>query len=338
MNNITRMPQRGQSTMINPQTGQPMIWDGSNWCDCCPDMSPPPPPCPPPGWPPPGCPPWWSGMNSPPWYPGANAGVSFGTTPPPNPTRGHFWFDGVTLWIFDGAAWDSVSGPTTSTTPPTSTAPANPQPGQQWFNGTMLYVWDGNAWVPVSSTKTYIQATAPASPNPGDLWYNGTQLYIWSGTAWAIVGPGATVGPVPTTTQVFQITQTNTTGLAGGTSWYLFPFVNSPTVNVNGTWNSIQKQWTPSVAGMYFFQLTGSNYNTMTGGAWESAAVVKNDPGTFGGAAVLGDANYSPDPLSIWFSASGIMHMNGTTDYVRYWRETNMTTSESDGFTAWLLP
>jgi hypothetical protein len=49
-------------------------------------------------------------MNSPPWYPGANAGVSFGLTPPQNAVRGHFWWDGRVLWMFDGAAWVTVGG------------------------------------------------------------------------------------------------------------------------------------------------------------------------------------------------------------------------------------
>ena len=84
------------------------FWDGTKWC-CDPDCGVPPFPCPPPGFPPPGCPPWFGhGVNSPPWYPGANAGVSFGINPPPNPVRGHFWWDGTGLALFDGAAWVAV--------------------------------------------------------------------------------------------------------------------------------------------------------------------------------------------------------------------------------------
>jgi hypothetical protein len=77
-------------------------WDGSNWV-CDPDCGPP--ACPPFG------PPVFSGpVNQPPWYPGANGGVSFGTVGPANPVRGHFWFDGTTMWLFDGAGWVSVGG------------------------------------------------------------------------------------------------------------------------------------------------------------------------------------------------------------------------------------
>ena len=137
-----------------PQQGN-WVWNGTQWVCCDFDDSVPPfPGCLPPGFPPPGCPPWFSGQNSPPWYPGANAGVSFGTQPPPNPVRGHFWWNGSTLYMFDGAAWVVAGGASGSVTPPSGTPPANPVPGQQWFNGTTLYVWDGNAWVPVSQTQT----------------------------------------------------------------------------------------------------------------------------------------------------------------------------------------
>lgn len=82
---------------------QDWVWDGAQWtCGC--DQPPVPPPCPP--YPPPGCPPWF---NSPPgqapWYPGANGGVSFSQVAPVNPVRGHFWWDGHVLWLFDGVLW-----------------------------------------------------------------------------------------------------------------------------------------------------------------------------------------------------------------------------------------
>lgn len=89
-----------------PTTQDGWCWDGSQWvCNPCPPACAPCPPCPPVG------PPIFSGpANQPPWYPGANGGVSFSATPPPNPVRGHFWWDGQTLSIFDGAAWVPVGG------------------------------------------------------------------------------------------------------------------------------------------------------------------------------------------------------------------------------------
>lgn len=66
-------------------------------------------PCPPPEWPQ-RCPPFQSpATGQAPWYPGANGGVSFSTAAPANPTRGHFWFDGTVLWLFDGVIWVGVA-------------------------------------------------------------------------------------------------------------------------------------------------------------------------------------------------------------------------------------
>lgn len=90
MNQITRPPFVGQ-------TDGNWTWDGSRWvCNSgCDDG----------GFPPFG-PPVFSGpAGQPPWYPGANGGVSFGQTFPANPVRGHLFYDGTTLWLFDGAAW-----------------------------------------------------------------------------------------------------------------------------------------------------------------------------------------------------------------------------------------
>jgi hypothetical protein len=89
-----------------PQQQGGWVWDGSNWV-CDPDCGngSAPAPCPPFG------PPVFSGpVNQPPWYPGANGGVSFGAVAPPNPVRGHMWWDGSTFWLFDGAAWVGVGG------------------------------------------------------------------------------------------------------------------------------------------------------------------------------------------------------------------------------------
>jgi hypothetical protein len=98
-NGVVRMP--GAQNM--PQQQGDWVWDGSNWvCDpSCDGGS---------GFPPFG-PPVFSGpTQQPPWYPGANGGVSFGAVAPSNPVRGHMWWDGMTFWLFDGAAWVGVGG------------------------------------------------------------------------------------------------------------------------------------------------------------------------------------------------------------------------------------
>ena len=319
MNKLVRLQQPGPNVPAPGTRSNGWVWDGNQWtCGPCDDGSAPPFPfCPPPGFPPPGCPPWFSGMNSPPWYPGANAGVSFGTMPPQNPVRGHFWWDGATLWLFDGAAWDPIGGAQSGgTTPPSTTAPANPQPGQQWFNGTTLFVWDGNAWVPVSQTKTSIQATAPPAPHPGDLWYDGTQLHIWDGSAWELVGPGATVGPVPTTTLTFQIQQPVSLVMPGGSAWGIVPYAAVPLVDTQTAWDSVSHKITPKKAGFYVINVRAGT-NSGTGGV----AILKNDPGTFTNVVGTSDlilANGS-GANGAWMSLTGFGQMNGTTDFWRVW-------------------
>lgn len=126
---------------------QDWAWDGAQWCPPC-DGRPMPPPCPPPGFPTP-CPPWFPPpVGQAPWYPGANGGVSFSSSPPANPIRGNFWWDGGVLHLFDGAAWVDIGpgaagggGSFVGANPP-----ANPATGTTWWNGTIFQVWDGSTW------------------------------------------------------------------------------------------------------------------------------------------------------------------------------------------------
>ena len=317
MNKIVRMPQQQVMPPPGAQQQSGWVWDGTQW-NCGSDGSVPPFPCPGPGWPPPGCPPWYSTANSPPWYPGANAGVSFGTTPPPNPVRGHFWWDGQTLWMFDGAAWIATGGVSGGLTPPSNTPPANPAPGQQWFNGTTLYIWDGNAWVPASQTKTTISATAPPAPNPGDLWYNGTQLHIWDGSAWELVGPGAIVGPVPTTTIMFAMTATTSLTIASTpANWGIVPFNNQPLTDIMSAWNSVTHEFMPTKPGIYLFLCR----MYASAGTGAGLALLKNDPGTFVNGTNTSDliVCIGSESTSGWITVTGVVQLNGTTDYVRLW-------------------
>jgi len=269
--------------------------------------------------------------------------VSFGTTAPANPVRGHFWWNGTTLFMFDGAVWVPTGGSGASgSTPPSTTAPANPTPGQQWFNGTTLFVWDGNAWVPVSQTKTYVQATAPPSPNPGDMWWNGTTMYVWSGSAWMVVGPGATAGPTPTTKQTFAISSGGPTSIALN-QWVAFPWSQAPTINTDGTvaWDPIQHKLTPQKAG-YYYASAYSYCDPATGGQadWSQNAIVKNDPGTYAGTAItVATALFYNTQGAAALTANNIVYMNGTTDYLRYWRYESLTgVSPIDTLALFILP
>lgn len=115
MNEMVRS--RGTMPQVGDRSGD-WVWNGQAWVcdpdDICPPCPPVRPPCPPvqavtPAFFPP---PVFSGpTQQPPWYPGANGGVSFGQVAPPNPVRGHFWWNGTILQMFDGAAWVTI-GPT----------------------------------------------------------------------------------------------------------------------------------------------------------------------------------------------------------------------------------
>ena len=116
-----------------------------------------------------------------------------------------------------------------------------------WFNGSVLYVWDGNAWVPASTTKSYIQPTAPPSPNPGDTWWDGSVQRIWTGSAWALVGPGAFVGPVGTSTITFAIAQPTSVAVPASV-FEPMPFTTTPMVDTQSAYDPITHRVTPKVA------------------------------------------------------------------------------------------
>lgn len=192
---------RQQLMGFNPQPSG-WSWDGTQWlCDPC-DQ--PPCNCPPctDEFPPlpPGCPPWFPPpAGQAPWYPGANGGVSFSQDAPSCPIRGHFWWDGVMLHLFDGAAWVDIGpgaegaggGVVIGTVPPTT-----PFAGQLWFDGTFLYIWNGLVWVP-SSTRSFVQKTAPTGPRPGDMWWNGSSEWVWDGSAWQLIATSSGIPEPP---------------------------------------------------------------------------------------------------------------------------------------------
>jgi hypothetical protein len=129
MNSLTRMP--SSVPAVGTQQGG-WFWDGSNWV-CDPDCSVPQPS-------PPFGPPVFSGpTQQPPWYPGANGGVSFGAVAPPNPVRGHFWWDGKTFWMFDGAAWVAVGGTIEPQLGVTDGSNALPGDVGEWINYTQNF-------------------------------------------------------------------------------------------------------------------------------------------------------------------------------------------------------
>jgi hypothetical protein len=312
-NNITRMPRQQmamprQQAIADPASG--WTWDGSQWvCGDCDDGSF---PCPSP------FPPAFSGpAQQPPWYPGANGGVSFGTNAPQNPVRGHFWWDGATLWIFDGAAWvDSSTGVT--------------------FPG------GGGSSSSSSGAGTVIISTSPpGNPQTGAQWWDGAVLRVWDGTQWMIVGPGAHAGPVPTTTHTFRLVQPTTVTIPVNV-WSPVPFNATPQIDPQLSWNPTTYRITPTKAGMYLWFIR--SYIATASGA-VGVGLARNDPGSIGSGVGIEWTALSTEgtasSVAAWLGGGGISIMNGTTDYVRvfaYSGDGNVYGSAVALIDAYLLP
>lgn len=208
---------------------QGWVWNGTNWvCDpCCDGSFPTPPPCPPSGFPTP-CPPWFPPpAGQAPWYPGANGGVSFSATPPANPIRGNFWWDGLMLHLFDGAAWVDI-GPSV--------------PGSPGGGGTV------------------VGTSPPMNPAIGTTWWNGTIFQVWDGNTWKLVGPPSSV---VTTVLEFAIMQpANVTVGVDNAHWTALPLTATPSVDVQNGWSPGTLRYTPTKAGYYQFQGRGRNTST----------------------------------------------------------------------------
>lgn len=229
-------------------------------------------------------PPPWFGPQQPPWYPGANAGVTFSLTAPINVIRGHFWWDGNTLHMFDGVAWVIIGGD-----------------GSIDGGGT-----NGGG----SGTGTVvISSTPPGNPVSGMQWWNGSILQMWDGVMWKVIGPGAAAGPVPTTTVVFGVTQPGY--FTAPTGWGILTINSTPQVDTELGWDQATKKYRPTKAGIYLFECT----------VWEGAggglALAKNDPGTFTNDTNQPLIGIDASTASGYLQFSGTTVMNGTTDFVR---------------------
>lgn len=292
MNQLTRMPPAGVPT--DPSSN--WWWDGSNWQCGCPDGGTNPPivqvpPCPP-FFPPP--------ITQPPWYPGANGGVSFGTTAPPNPIRGSFWWDGKVLWMFDGAAW-------------VNTATGATQGGGSGGGGGGSGSGQGTV---------IISTTPPGNPQTGAQWWDGSVLRMWDGTTWQIIGPGSFAGPVPTTTHTFRMVQGANVNIAVNT-WQAIPFTAVPQVDPQMSFNATNLRIQPTKAGTYLWFVRA--YLQSSSGGDVGIGLVRNDTGTVSGSGIEWTALSvmgSGVGFNDWLGAGGIAIMNGTTDYMRAWAYT----------------
>jgi hypothetical protein len=293
------------------------MWDGTQWtCQPCDGTVTPAPPCPPPIPPVPGFHPWFDPQTNP-WYPGANAGVSFGTIAPTFPIRGNFWWDGKRLWMFDGAAWVDIVDNAIKTGSGSGTGTGTPPPA-----GT------GNV---------IISSTPPGNPALGAEWWNGSQLHVWDGNEWQVVGPGALTGPVPTTSIVFGMTCTSNRTLPGSSAWGIVPFNDLPNPDPMNGWDAVQHKYAPVKPGIYLFEIRGG------GAPGSGIALLKNDPGAFANTAASDIiVAIQTQATGGWNSVSGVVLLNGTTDFVRMWAWSTDAVFHNTGsnqiFTGALLP
>lgn len=237
-------------------------------------------------------PPPWFGPQQPPWYPGANAGVTFSLTAPINVIRGHFWWDGNVLHMFDGVAWVVIGG-----------------------SGAI----DGGGGGGSSGAGTVIiNASQPSNPATGAQWWNGTQLQVWDGTKWNVIGPGSAAG-VGTTTKVFSLSAGTSVSGVGPSSAVaaIVGFTTLPSVDTQTAYDATTKKITPKVAGNYMVftksYFGGGQVDALhsmlrnDNGSWQPLAQQTVTIDAFAGAA--GD----------YLSSSGVAFMNGTTDFFRFW-------------------
>lgn len=107
-------------------------------------------------------------QGQPPWYPGANGGVSFGTVEPANPMRGHLWWDGTFLWVFDGRNWVTDA-----------------QQKEQ-IEALMLEIYNDD---PAAFRPPAVVNGTPAPPGQvGEIW-SGSASGTWYGAGSASVAP-----------------------------------------------------------------------------------------------------------------------------------------------------
>ena len=243
---------------------------------CPPDQG----PCQIPPWGP--FPPPWFGPVQPPWYPGANAGVTFSVTAPANVIRGHFWWNGTVLQMWDGVAWVLIST------------------GESGGQGAI------------------ISSTAPANPIAGMMWWDGAQMRVYDGTAWKLVGPGAAAGPTPTTVETFRILQPVAVPIDPAV-WTIVPFTTPPVVDTKQGWNAATKQYNPKTAGFYNFmvRIVGQE----PGGGAFGFMLTRNDPGdiTINTEVIIADTVGSGAAASGYLAGAGLAYLNGVNDYARLW-------------------
>lgn len=231
----------------------------------------------------------------------------------------------------------SQTAPTTNQNRTAWFRPANPS----FSSEGSLFLWDPSLSMYVPATPelfhggssgggdggggtdmVIISGTAPVSPAAGQEWWNGSQLQVWDGSMWKVVGPALNqVGtPIQSTTLIYSLQQPTTLAVTANT-WTITPFTSTPNVNTQATWDPVTYKWTPTKPGVYEVFILG-NYS-LSGGGTAQQQVAKNDSGSVGFGIPTDVVAFAAMAVgataSGFIQGSGIITMNGTTDFLRHW-------------------
>jgi hypothetical protein len=143
--------------------------------------------------------------------------VPSGPNPPFAPSVGGLWFNGTTLFVWDGHQWVPA---TQTKTWMQALTPATPAPGDLWFDGAQLHIYSGTAWVIIGPQ---------AAPAPG----------------------------TGQTDVIFQMQQPTGLALSPATGWAVIPYSSPPLEDTQGAWNSVTHRFTATApaAGVYYVSL-----------------------------------------------------------------------------------
>lgn len=225
-------------------------------------------------------------------------------------------------WVWDGTQWVcDVCTPPSFPCPP-GPPPFFPPPAGQ------------PPWYPGANGSVTFSPTAPPNPIRGAFWWDGRLLWLFDGAGWVDVttggggtsGGGVTPGPGPaatTTTIAMSLNQVANLSItpSTGSSYTETPWQAVPSLDIMNGFDPITKKWTPNRPGVYQVLIFG--FAAVANVAY-SQCVLKNDQGVFNFSTpvqvvCLYDLVGGGNSIASLFSATGMVTMNGTTDYLRHW-------------------
>jgi hypothetical protein len=208
-------------------------------------------------------------------------------------------------WVWDGSNW--VCSPDCS--PPVSCPPFGPPV----FSGPV----GQPPWYPGANGGVSFGATAPPNPVRGHMWWDGTTFWLFDGAAWVGIGPEQAPGAVPTTAKVFQVATNSSSTLGAAATWQIPAIDGTPTINTAGAWDAVNYKYTPNKPGIYNFEIQQYSGNAGT----MAIMLAINDSGSPLNIPASQSICLAQTPAPSWMTASGMVVMNGTTDFVRLWAQ-----------------